>query len=523
MAEPNKHYWGDGNDNYANAAQKTVQAAKQISKAAAEGAKSAAIAGAEATSTAAGAAVASAAAGGKAAAGVAVGTAAGGPVGAALAAAWAFRRSILKIIVCISLVLVFLVTMVVSLPAIIFNNIFRTDPDTVDVDGMTDPYAIYSDYGVLIGELVEEGHQAALAEAEEIINNGGYDYEYSMDELMDYANDSVDYDTCYILCAYSVSMEQRGTSKSDLTAKMRSIADEMFQLSQEEKEKERIIPLEYSTYSPVTVTVITGKNPYTTEEKTYYTVSGTETTTVPIDVTSYSEITVEIPVYTNGRITGTSSATYYSAGGTVTLTPLTEMVKYVAITIHPFDNTIALQAFNIDPAAQYSEFSITNMQAISNMAIALRNTLGIVGGGTLPISDVEGTGEYIWPVPSSSIVNSYFGWRRDPFTGAQSFHNGIDIDGDEGYTIVAADGGTVVLAIHSTTGYGIHCIIDHGNGTRTLYAHMSRMDVTVGTVVEQGEPIGAMGTTGRSTGDHLHFETHVGDERVDPKNYFPGI
>ena len=150
MAEPNKHYPGDGKDNYSNAAQKTAEAARQISMAAAEGAKNAAAAGAEAASASAGAAVATAAAGGKAAAGVAVGTATSGPVGAVLAASWLLRHTLLKVLVSFSLVIVFLVTMVLSLPSIIFNNIFHTDPDTVEEGGITDPYAMYADLGGLL-------------------------------------------------------------------------------------------------------------------------------------------------------------------------------------------------------------------------------------------------------------------------------------------------------------------------------------------------------------------------------------
>jgi murein DD-endopeptidase MepM/ murein hydrolase activator NlpD len=118
---------------------------------------------------------------------------------------------------------------------------------------------------------------------------------------------------------------------------------------------------------------------------------------------------------------------------------------------------------------------------------------------------------YIWPYYSS--LSTYFsGW-----------HRGIDIDGfgNYGAAIVAAASGTVVLSAWDDYGYGYHVIVDHGDGTQTLYAHLSDIWVGQGEYVAQGQAVGALGSTGYSTGPHLHFEIHVGGYAVDPLAYLP--
>jgi murein DD-endopeptidase MepM/ murein hydrolase activator NlpD len=104
-------------------------------------------------------------------------------------------------------------------------------------------------------------------------------------------------------------------------------------------------------------------------------------------------------------------------------------------------------------------------------------------------------------------------------------HAGIDFDGDTGDAIVAAGAGTVIHAGWAPSGYagyGQMVLIDHGNGVTTLYAHLSRLGVRVGTQVQPGEYVGAMGTTGNVTGSHLHFEVRVGDRPVNPAAWIAG-
>lgn len=146
------------------------------------------------------------------------------------------------------------------------------------------------------------------------------------------------------------------------------------------------------------------------------------------------------------------------------------------------------------------------------------------GGNSSAPAAGTGTGSFMWPVPSSTLITSRFGYRSDPFTGEQRWHSGIDIDGfnKEGYDIVAADGGTVITA-SSDGGYGNYVIIDHGNYTQTLYAHMSYIAVSVGQSVSQGQVIGGLGSSGRSTGTHCHYEIFVNGERTDPAAYYSGL
>lgn len=122
-------------------------------------------------------------------------------------------------------------------------------------------------------------------------------------------------------------------------------------------------------------------------------------------------------------------------------------------------------------------------------------------------------------VPAAgSHISSGFGYRSDPFTGGGAFHAGLDFKGPIGAPIFAAAGGKVAF-VGRRPGYG-NCIeIDHGNGLRTRYAHMSRFRARVGQPVAAGQAIGAVGSTGRSTGPHLHFEVRIQDHPVNPRPF----
>ncbi|MDR2931729.1 MAG: M23 family metallopeptidase, partial [Oscillospiraceae bacterium] len=129
-------------------------------------------------------------------------------------------------------------------------------------------------------------------------------------------------------------------------------------------------------------------------------------------------------------------------------------------------------------------------------------------------------GIYIWPSPVSKYVTSFFGNRPNPTTGAPDNHTGIDISAGYRTPVLAAAGGTVVTAGFDADGYGIYCVIDHGDGNSTLYGHMSTRHVNEGDIVSQRQEIGLVGSTGWSTGDHIHFETRVNGTKVDPLRYF---
>jgi murein DD-endopeptidase MepM/ murein hydrolase activator NlpD len=128
---------------------------------------------------------------------------------------------------------------------------------------------------------------------------------------------------------------------------------------------------------------------------------------------------------------------------------------------------------------------------------------------------VSGSG-FVRPVPGG--VSSGFGMRIHPITGTRRMHNGLDMNASQGDPIRAARAGTVILA-GVKGGYGNTVMIDHGGGMVTLYAHQSKLGVTVGQRVEAGEVIGWVGSTGDSTAPHLHFEVRINGSPVDPMKY----
>lgn len=121
------------------------------------------------------------------------------------------------------------------------------------------------------------------------------------------------------------------------------------------------------------------------------------------------------------------------------------------------------------------------------------------------------------PVDSAYNSSSY-GWRIDPFTGAKAFHEGLDFTAVVGTPIHAAAGGIVIFA-EQTPDYGKIIKIDHGSGLETRYAHASKLLVKVGDRVEKGQVISLVGSTGRSTGAHLHYEIRLNGEPLDPRKY----
>jgi murein DD-endopeptidase MepM/ murein hydrolase activator NlpD len=123
--------------------------------------------------------------------------------------------------------------------------------------------------------------------------------------------------------------------------------------------------------------------------------------------------------------------------------------------------------------------------------------------------------EPIVPLPVAAPVSSPFGWRSDPFHGATRFHRGVDIAAAYGREVPAAGTGQVVFA-GEQGGYGHTVVIEHAGGIRTRYAHLSSLQVETGQQVSEGTIVGRVGTSGRSTGPHLHFEVLQDGKPVDP-------
>ena len=126
-------------------------------------------------------------------------------------------------------------------------------------------------------------------------------------------------------------------------------------------------------------------------------------------------------------------------------------------------------------------------------------------------------GTWKWPVPTNRYVSSYYGYRN--IFGYREFHTGIDIPAPQGTPIIASNSGVVTTARYASTGYGNRVIVDHGGGYKTLYAHCYSLNVKVGDYVKQGDVIAYVGSTGMSTGNHLHFEIRENDVTVNPYPY----
>lgn len=142
--------------------------------------------------------------------------------------------------------------------------------------------------------------------------------------------------------------------------------------------------------------------------------------------------------------------------------------------------------------------------------IALEAALNDIGG--------SGVSGFVWPVPASKRITSYFGPRKQPTAGASTNHKGIDIGAASGTAIIASAGGVVTTSTYSKSA-GNYIVISHGGGMSTVYMHCSKLYVGVGATVKQGQTIAAVGSTGYSTGPHLHFGVIKNGTYVNPLGY----
>ena len=157
-------------------------------------------------------------------------------------------------------------------------------------------------------------------------------------------------------------------------------------------------------------------------------------------------------------------------------------------------------------------------RTVTNTVTLTEPTTKVIAVGTKERPSWLPNGYFIWPVYGN--ITSYFGYRS--IFGSYSYHSGLDIATSYGTTIKASDGGTVVWSGTGTGSYwsyGNYVVIDHGNGVRTLYAHCSSLLVSTGDKVYQGQPIARVGSTGRSTGNHCHFEVQINGTAVNPLAY----
>ena len=172
-----------------------------------------------------------------------------------------------------------------------------------------------------------------------------------------------------------------------------------------------------------------------------------------------------------------------------------------------------LNASSAQVSAMLKERQAARAAAAAAAAAAVAQSSGGQGASD---NWVQGTGQLGWPV--SGEITSPYGYRVHPIWGTTIYHSGIDIGVDEGTPVHAADGGVVVWS-GWMGGYGYAVVIDHGNGLSTLYGHNSELAVDEGQSVAKGQVISYAGSTGNSTGPHVHFEVRVNGDPVDPMGY----
>ena len=182
------------------------------------------------------------------------------------------------------------------------------------------------------------------------------------------------------------------------------------------------------------------------------------------------------------------------------------------------DRATAMQAIEELNASSAQVSAMLKERQAARAAAAAAAAAAAQSSGGQGASDnwVQGTGQLGWPV--SGEITSPYGYRVHPIWGTTIYHSGIDIGVDEGTPVHAADGGVVVWS-GWMGGYGYAVVIDHGNGLSTLYGHNSELSVDEGQSVAKGQVISYAGSTGNSTGPHVHFEVRANGDPVDPMGY----
>jgi len=169
------------------------------------------------------------------------------------------------------------------------------------------------------------------------------------------------------------------------------------------------------------------------------------------------------------------------------------------------------QLSRIDSSSQAGQAAYSKIDPSSQAGQAVHSE-------TKPESDVSSTEDSQPDWPLKSVISSKFGWRKDPFTSENRFHSGIDIAAEKGTEIKAAMSGKVIMSCNLED-YGNVVAVDHGQGLVTLYAHNEKNLVSVGDQVEKGSLVAMVGSTGRSTGAHLHFEVRKDGTKIDPVEF----
>jgi len=180
------------------------------------------------------------------------------------------------------------------------------------------------------------------------------------------------------------------------------------------------------------------------------------------------------------------------------------------------------KSYNYDRPASSEEFTAGSGGPFNDLTESEADEATIEG--QLKSIEAKGNPAYL-PTMWSHLgkINNEFGYRRNPFNGrGYEFHAGMDIDGNRGDLVAASANGTVITAGWEG-GYGNLIEVDHGNGIKTRYGHLSKIGVQVGDTIQRGQLIGLIGSTGRSTGPHLHYEVRLNDKPINPRRFLPPV
>lgn len=184
------------------------------------------------------------------------------------------------------------------------------------------------------------------------------------------------------------------------------------------------------------------------------------------------------------------------------------------------ENELANLSVDINQAQMEADYVAAEIQAQEELIAEIKRIEAEKAAAAKAAKKYAG-GAFVWPCPDSSRVTSDYGTREAPTTGASTNHKGIDIGAPTGAAIVAAAPGTVKAAAYSSTA-GNYVMIDHGSGIYTVYMHASEITTVVGAEVKAGDIIARVGSTGISTGSHLHFGVSEGGSYVSPWKYLQG-
>jgi len=426
---------------------------------------------------------------GKAIAGAAKGAAAGGPYGAAAMAVWQNRKTVVKIIVAASFILLLPILFILMLPSLIFGGL---NTDSPDIPVMNDNPAIYAnieDVNTKVNEVLTREHTAVLDKVQKLIDVLPPNAEH---EIIDSFSVNSAYDTNVLIsqyCAYKDNYEEISTINLITTI---------------EAHKAKLF----------SHTVATETKEITRQKEVQVTKTVTEYVDSVVVDDKGNKRTEKIPVQKVKTVTEMQDET-------VTVTMHTYTISFVGADY--FSNEVF--RLNDEKAATARDFA-------ENLVLFLddRDNEGVPGNGSHKgIGDLikddtsaYGGGDFANVIENwKSHVTSEFGSRTDPITGNSSYHNGLDIGIPIGTPVYAAADGTVLYAKKLSTGYGYHIVINHGGKITTLYGHCSELLVSDGQAVKKGDVIAKSGSTGRSTGPHLHFEVMVDGVLKNPREYLP--